>query len=424
MKNLLSFLACIVVFNVAVYAQNVELVNDLNTKFRKFNLIKLDSRAELTNVKTGRGITLTIDGRRLTLSVIENDLRSADYKLTARTDTGDVKFPKPENTTYKGLVVGDNSSIVRLALDGRKIEGLILTRNSEYFIEPARTYSSAAAADDFVIYEHKDLINKKEIACPLVNKVEAGLQIVNAKFSSKPFNSIFAEKLSRSFTLSLPPGDRILNLSTDADHEYVKIFGGGRANSYAFHQAIASINETLNVIEGLYESTVDITFTIQSQGGWLVQDPYADGCGISGNQTECVLENFKNYWNNNRPAGTYDQRNAAILFTGKTTVIYNRAYDYGTICRIPSQAYAIMTGNFPVQYYGNYRYTAAAHEIAHLLNATHIGGQDLTNNPDCYNSILGVDDPNRPFYGQIRMCNFTINEVNTHIQQNSCLSIE
>ena len=157
-----------ITFNQTSPAQNVELINDLKTKFRKFNLIKLDSRAELANVRAGRGITLTVDGRQLTLSVVENDLRSSDYRLAAKTLDGDVEIPRPENTTFKGWVVGDDSSSVRLALDGRKVEGLILTGTNEYYIEPAKIYSLLASTDDFVIYESKDLINRKEVTCPLV----------------------------------------------------------------------------------------------------------------------------------------------------------------------------------------------------------------------------------------------------------------
>ena len=188
-------------------------------------MVELDSRVELANVKAGRGMILPVGGRQLALSVVENDLRSADYKLVFKTLTGDIEIPRPENTTYKGRVIGDNFSNIRLALDGKKIEGIIITQSSEYYIEPANVYSQAAAANEFIIYEAKDLINGKEIFCPLVNKIEAGMRMVNAKFNDKSFKNIFAGNFKENFARSLPPGNRILNLSTDADLEYVKIFG-------------------------------------------------------------------------------------------------------------------------------------------------------------------------------------------------------
>ncbi|MGI8641335.1 MAG: M12 family metallo-peptidase [Pyrinomonadaceae bacterium] len=417
MKNILLLLICVITLSITGYAQNPGLINDLNAKFRKYNLVELDSRVELANVKAGKGMTLLVGGRRLALSVVENDLRSADYRLVFKTATGDVEVPRPENTTFKGRVIGDSFSIVRLALDGRKVEGVIITGNNEYYIEPARTYSLLAADDEFIIYEPQDVINRKEIICPLTSRVEAGMRMINAKFSNEPFKNIFAKNSLQSFARNLPPGDRILNLSTDADLEYIKIFGG-KATQYARIQAISNINETLNVVEGLYETSVDVTFNIPYQGGWLVQDPY-NPCATS----ECVLEKFKDYWNTNRPPATFDGRNAALLFTGKSVVNYNLAY-VAVICNFPDYSYAMLVGNFPAQGYGNYRYGAAAHEISHLFSAQHIEGQNLINNPDCYNSIQGPSDPNRPFYGSLRMCQFTINEVNTHIQQNYCLLIE
>jgi len=416
-KNIFLILACVIALNATSYAQNLGLTGDLNTKFKKYNLVRLDSQLQRANARGGRGLTLPVGGRQLALSIVENDLRSADYKLVFKTADGDVEVPRPENTTFKGQVIGDKSSIVRLALDGKKVEGVIITGNNEYYIEPAGTYSALAGSDEFIIYEARDVINKKELFCPLANRIQDGIQMINSKFSNEFFKSGGGETSLQSLMPSMLPGDRILNLTTDADLEYVKIFGG-KATWYARIQAISNINETLNVVEGLYESSVDVTFNIPYQGGWLVQDPYQP-CTTS----ECVLEKFKDYWNANRPPATFDGRNAAILFTGKSVVHYNLAY-VGVICNFPDFSYAMLVGNFPASGYGNYRYGAAAHEIAHLFSAQHVGGTILTNNPDCYNSIMGPSDPNYPNYGALRICQFTINEMNNHMQQNNCLLIE
>jgi hypothetical protein len=157
MRNLLLILTCAITLNIASYAQNPGMINDLNTKFRRYNLVRLDSRAQLDNVRAGRGITLTIDGRQFALSVVENDLRSANYRLVFKTANGDVEVPRPENTTFKGQIIGESFSIVRLALDGRKVEGVIITATNEYYIEPAKIYSQLATDSDFVIYQPQDV---------------------------------------------------------------------------------------------------------------------------------------------------------------------------------------------------------------------------------------------------------------------------
>jgi hypothetical protein len=216
-----------------------------------------------------------------------------------------------------------------------------------------------------------------------------------------------------------PPGDRILDLST-ADKDYIRIIGNGHVTQYNLVRAIQNINEILNVVEGLYEDSVDVTFNIPFQSGWLVQDPYGVGCSNS----ECIVGTFRDWWNLNRPPATFDGRDAALLFSGKSTATDNWAY-IGTICSTPNFAYGIMVGNFPVEGYGNYRYGSTAHEIAHLFSATHLSAKILLDNLDCYNSIYGPSDPNRPHFGELRMCSYTIGQISSHLQINSaCFPIE
>ena len=151
--------------------------------------------------------------------------------------------------------------------------------------------------------------------------------MINAKLNDKPFKDMFGGNFKKSFARSLPPGNRILNLSTDADYEYIKLFG--KTTQYARVQAIANINETLNVVEGLYENSANITFNISYQGGWLVYDPY-NGCETDPYPSGCVIEKFKDYWEMYRPSSTFDGRNAALLFTGKQ-ISYNLAYPSGNL---------------------------------------------------------------------------------------------
>lgn len=421
MKNQIILFLSFIVFNLSGYCQNPSTISDLNAVFSRFHLVNLDSEAILNYANADQTFTIEFNGRQAVISVEHHDLRTHNYRLTARTPSGDIEIPRPVNTTFKGHVIGDVSSKVRLALNGKKVEGLIKVENIEYFIEPASNYSTKASSGEFVIYEQKDLINKKEIVCPLLNRISEGVSLLNTKLprDQKKSGAFFRRIAYSSNDTFVSPGDRILNLSTDADIEYVKLFGFGKATYYGLINAISNINETLNVVEGLYEDSVQITFNIPYQGGWLVTDPFGSGCSTA----ECVLENFKDWWNTNRPSATFDERDAALLFTNKSVVNYNLAY-HPAVCIYPSFSYGMLVGNFPFAGYGNYRYAAAAHELGHLFNAQHISGQILINNPDCYNSIQGPSDPNMPFYGSLRMCQFTINEINTHLQQNGCLAIE
>ncbi len=186
LKSILLALASVVIFSMTIFGQNNGLSKDLSSKFKGFTLNKLNSKAVLNKVKAGGNITINADGKMLVLHLVENDLRAANYKQIIKTPAGDIEVPSSpdEITTFKGYVKGDTDSMVRLSLNGKKIEGLISTGNDSYFIEPARNYSSNATAEDFVVYREADYLNRKEISHSLAGKVKDEIRATNEKIIS------------------------------------------------------------------------------------------------------------------------------------------------------------------------------------------------------------------------------------------------
>ena len=104
------------------------------TNIRAYNLVELDGAALRAEVELGQTITLPLDNRQFEVQLVPNNLLAAEYAAQLEPtlqDTG----------TFKGTVVGDPYSIVRLSLREGLVRGYILTGSGDwYFIEPVRHY--------------------------------------------------------------------------------------------------------------------------------------------------------------------------------------------------------------------------------------------------------------------------------------------
>lgn len=112
----------------------------------------------MLKAKSGIPFKIQTDENTFEFILATNDMRSADYK-SEYTDKNGTKANPAENvvTTYKGKLTGQSRSIVRMFLDGQKIEGFISTQDrQDYFIEPATNYYSLAGSDEVVIFQAKD----------------------------------------------------------------------------------------------------------------------------------------------------------------------------------------------------------------------------------------------------------------------------
>ncbi len=424
MKSSLLVLTCVVIFSIIGFGQSNGLTQDLSHKFKKFTLNRLDSKDELDKVRAGKSITIKADEKKLVLSLIVNDLRAANYKQIAKTPTGDIEFPRSLGglTTFKGYVEGENSSMVRLTLNGTKIEGLISIGNNSYYIEPAKNYSSSADAQDFVVYKDEDLLNRNEMPHSLVSKVKEGIRTTNEKFVNISYGGSPLKSLFRNNFVSSPTMDgttyKVIRLLTDADVEYIADTPNQLPSYYPFQRRLQQtndyINENLNIVQGVYERDALITFSIIAQTGHTA-DPFGGSD---------VLGSFRGYWETSYPAsGISLNRDLTILFSGQAAG-GNSAYP-GTICNAPDFAYAIINGDysFASYYEGWYRRGALAHEIGHILGGSHVDDHPewINANPDCYNSILGPLDPVTPQY-PIKICGFSVNQFQQHLATYNCLS--
>jgi hypothetical protein len=263
-------------------------------------------------------------------------------------------------------------------------EGVIITPDGLYFVEPAAKYISSANESAFVLYEASD-IKESSGACgaSLAEEVSAGKNLV-------PHLPLDTSAPSQALSLDV-------ELATEADFEYVTAFGGSSG-------ANSEILSIMNEVEGVYESEFGLTFSISvsAQHTWnTASDPY-----VSAN-AETMLGEFTDYWNANFSGIA---RDVAHMWTGKDMDGSTIGIAYvGVVCQFPSASYGVSQklSNTPG------KFILTAHEIGHNFNAQHSNAATGCSNTIMQSSI-GTG---------FTFCQFSRNEISAFTNTNSsCLS--
>lgn len=383
---------------------------ELSKHFRKYDVVRMDPAAAVAQIKNRGRLVLKSSERDFDIQMTPHDIRSADYSAQV-IDAQGVRHPLPrtEVTTYKGQVKGSANAQVRMSLSDKGLEGAIISRERRLFIQPARAFSKEARADEFVIYDAADL-TKHEGSCGLELAEEVAAQQESTEEKVKGMVDFAVSEPNQPLTTM-----KLARISTDADGEYVAAFGGAS-------QANTQIQNILNLVDGIYQVEIGISFQIVQQNTWADQntDPYTTT--VAGD----LLTQFRNHWNNNFASGGPNApvRSLAHLFTGKnldgTTI---GIASFGVVCRTPTFSYGL-SQRFPTVGTGITAQTVVltAHEIGHNFAGSHTNQESDT--------IPG--DLDRPCEGTIMeasvgtgasFCPFSRSQISGHgFAHSSCLT--
>ena len=333
---------------------------ELTKHFRRYDVVKFDRDAATRQVKNrGRMILETSHGN-FDLEFSPYDLRSSDYSAQEIGVDGTTHtLPKAPVNTFKASVKDNPRAQARMSVGADGLEGAIIIGTEKYFIQPARTLSKTAQSDEFVFYSVADVTETDaECGVTLADEVaQAESQAAEADVAAalNPINPISPMAIAR--------------IATDADGEYVNGLGGSAA-------AGDRILQIMNVVDGIYQVEVGVTFQIVFQNFWTDQnaDPYT--------QTEAAdrLNQFRNHWNGRQDGGFGTARSLAHLWTGidldgSTIGIASLA----PVCRNPNFAYGL-SQRFPLTGLSDARTVLlTAHEIGHnfAANHTNVIGRDI-----------------------------------------------
>lgn len=369
----------VAVFVTGAFGQSDRARQDLYRSFKKFDLQKLSGQPGLANGH--RSLKLKASGRDLSLDVEPHDLRSSRYRSEDSATPGERLGADPTITTFKGTVDGEDGSSVRISIDGKKVEGYFITHGKKYFVEPAKKYTNQADESDSVIYQAEDALVESTLLCDadIPTQIEAGKAMVTAQ------------------AVDLVLTYQNIDLATDADQQYVNTFGSASA-------ANAEILNILNMTEGVYQSELNLSITVVYQHTWSTPDPF-DATSMS-----TILDSFLAYWNANIPVSSVP-RDAAHLFTAKSSALSAGLAYVGTICRSPQYAYGL-SGYVS---WAPGKYMIPTHEIGHNLGANHV---DATQS--CASTIMNASLSTST---QFTFCTYSRNEIGTYVSANgSCLT--
>jgi Metallo-peptidase family M12/Reprolysin family propeptide/Domain of unknown function (DUF4214) len=377
------------VYSPPAGAQDVRerVQRDLGQVFMNHEDIQIDPKTTAESVRASGRISLATASRTFRMQLRPNDLRAPGYRAEetgAGGITRDVSMPVV--STYKGNVIDVWGSDVRLTITDDVVEGMIVTPNGTYYVEPAQKFSSVAQTHDYVFYQASDVRPDITRTCgeTLETAVTLGAKQMMAAANTGVAPAVFSPL-------------KIVEIATDSDLEYTNALGGSAA-------ANSDILSILNQIDAIYKRDIGLTFNVTFQHTWSTADPF----GAGGTGAAQVLNAFTNYWNANFST---TPRDVAHLWTGKNLGGPAGVAWMGVVCSNPGAAYGISDRETMAPF----RVGIPAHEIGHNFNADHCDGQ-----AGCDNTIMvAMQTP----ANTLTFCAYSVNEITAYVNANSsCLS--
>jgi hypothetical protein len=360
---------------------NFEL--DVEKVFAAHEDLRVDVATAAREVRKSGRLSLATPSYRFDLQLRPNDLRAANYRAEVVTDEGVREMPWTPVNTYKGTVDGIPGTDARFTIDETHIEGMILTFDETYFVEPARKYSPAADQSDYLLYKASDVRPDVTQECA---------DTLNERVTVK------AKELAGSANVALKAFSplKVAEIATEADDEYVNALGGPtNANN--------DILSIMNQIDAIYRRDIGLTFTIVLQHNWSgANDPYS-----ASGDPNAVLSEFQTYWN----ANIATPRDLAHMWTNRSLGGAAGFAFNGIVCRGNGVAsYGISN----LQRSNPFRVGIPAHEIGHNFGANHSDGQ-----AGCDNTIMAGLQTGTT---NLVFCQFSIDEITNYVNANSaCL---
>lgn len=383
---------------------------EITQQLRRYDLLQLDAADVAEQVRQTGQLSLLTSAGTFDLSLRPYDIRAANYRAeeVGAVGTEQVLERSPVKT-YKGIVRGLAGAQARFTIDGKIIEGLIITPTHKYFIEPASRYPSSAGRQDYVVYKESDVIQDFVGSCPF--KLSEQLRSEVGRIS--PSSPVFSGQSTGAAPAALSP-PREAEVATEADNEFVQALG----STQAANNEILSI---LNMVDGVYQSEIGLSLKVVFQRAWdpSTPDPYSPTTDVT-----VLLPELRAQWNNNPPAGA-PPRDLVHMWTGKNANSAGFAFT-SVVCRDAqfsggSAAYGL-----------SQRFTNAlakvvvpAHEIGHNFGATH--PDQAGGHPECNTTIMNSDATN----STLTFCQFSRDEITNYINgsadgvtpNNACLSV-
>jgi hypothetical protein len=354
---------------------------------KRYQRIQMDLPSIAHRARTMGRLTLPTEDGMLELSVVPNDIRAPGYRAEAVDADGVIRPVFPERIrTFRGTAPEIPGSEVRFSLRDDSLEGIVITPQAWYLVEPMNHYDASAAPDEMVVYRATDIVPESFGTCATALAERISHEVVKVQQMIAP-QTLQASSIS------------IADVATEADYEFVAAYGSAAA-------ANNEILDIMNQVDGIYRSQLSISLRVIYQHAWASSaDPY------SSTAPGTMLTEFRSWGAGNLGAVPYD---IAHMWTGKDMDGSTIGIAYvGVTCYYASYTYGV-SQNFSAS---PGKYILTAHEIGHNFGASHTD-EATPAQPDCTNTIMNS------YVGTgTTFCAYSKNEINAHVSQyNACMA--
>ena len=318
----------------------------------EYHVFDADLAAVDAAVRSEGLVSLFLANQQLDLEVAEHSLRGEGYRRVLMGENGAQELDPGPVVTFRGHVVGQPDSEVRLTVTPNLLTGSIQTATETLYIDPLSDFVTEAAdggsgpvEGNIVVYRDIDVRDLDPAVCGTRGRHDLRDKLPGAR------GSVLGDLGPAPATKG---GFLTLEVATECDGQYFADYG----NPGVFNR----INGILNDVEGfIYTSELNLGINVSFQQCWssIPNDPYTS---LSASTS---LTQLRNWWNSNNGSVSRDtvHKFSGKNFSGSTIGI---AY-VGVICNSRSFSYGIsqdISGS-------SSRRRLTAHEIGHNLSAGH-----------------------------------------------------
>jgi hypothetical protein len=377
---------------VGAYRARQSQESQIDQILKHYRQIEMDLPAVARRVRTAGELTLSTEDGTFNIILTPHDVRAPQYRAEEVVGNGFRRAVVPEAIrTYRGAVLGMPGSEARFSVRNDTLEGIILTPDEWYLVEPMRNYDPSARRNEIVIYRASDIVPESYGTCAasLAERINSAHEYLIPQ----------AMEAVGSVPAIAEASIAVADVATEADYEYVTAFGSSAS-------ANNTILDIMNQVDGIYRTQLSVSLQVVYQHTWdTASDPYTSTAPST------MLGEFRSYWTANFSSQPFD---LAHMWTGKDMdgstigiayvgVVCNaRSYSFGV-----SQRFSASPG----------KYILTAHEIGHNFGASH-PDQATPPQTECSNTIM-----NSSVGTGTNFCAYSQTEINAHTAENSsCLA--
>jgi hypothetical protein len=387
--------------------------DDVGRVLRDFDELSFEPSALLTRARKEGRLSLKTSRGTFDLTVEPFDIRADNYRAVAVGADGRTSdLGRAPAHWFRGTVNGMENSQARFVLDESNFEGVIVTPDETYFVEPSIDFSGAASGGEFVFYAASSVKPSADGGvCGTTLAERVGTEA--AKHGGAQAYTVTNGPVTDAAFAPKPETE----LATESDFEYTQSFA---ANPNAVGQAAADAanSDILNILVGvdaIYDAQLGVKIRVVFQRAWTANnDPYT----VTASGT--ALAQLRDSYSANPPVGLPDH-DLVHMFTGKDMdgdIIGIASID--VVCNDPARAYGISQSKWKGGSSGvlTERVALTAHEIGHNFGASHPDQELPAPPPSCNPSIM-----NSVIQTTSNFCRFSRDQITNHVSTyGSCLT--